>query len=202
MWNRRTWLGLIGGMATARAFALSTNALELEAHFEGDYLRIAIPRFTFLDGTELARLKDGASVAYLAQLTLSTTPNSLMPVARSVARFALSYDIWEERFQATRIGSVPGTNRSTAHLSEQAVQDWCIDNLTIDRSQIPSDRSFYLQFDFRAEDPRDQSGIVGEPGINLTKLIEIFSRPTRGAQPRWLITAGPFRLEDLRRVRG
>ena len=184
----------------SRAFAVSLNEPQLEAHFDGDYLRIAIPRFTFLDGKELARLKDGASVAFLAQLTLTTAPNSLMPVARSVARFALSYDIWEERFQATRIGSVPGTNRSTAHLSEQAVQDWCIDNLTIDRSQIPSDRPFYLQFDFRAEDPRDQSGIVGEPGINLTRLIEIFSRPARGAQPRWFMTAGPFRLEDLRRA--
>jgi hypothetical protein len=204
--SRRQALKTLGGCiaasaAAARAFALNTGgAADLTVRFDGDYLRIAAPHLTFLGGRELQRLKDGASVAFLAQLTLTTSPNSLMPLARSVARFALSYDIWEERFQVTRIGATPEARRSVSHLTEQAAQNWCIDNLTIDRSQLPADRPFYIQFDLRAEDPRDQLGIIGEPGINLTRLIEIFSRPARSAQPRWLMNAGPFRLADLLRA--
>ncbi len=195
---------MLGGLTAAsnpltRAFGVSLTAPELTVHFDGDFLRIAVPRFSFLGGRELDRLKDGASVAFLAQLTLTSSPNSITPLARSVARFALSYDIWEERFQVTRIGATPEARRSVSHLTEQAAQNWCIDNLTIDRSQVPADRPFYIQFDLRAEDPRDQLGIIGEPGINLTRLIEIFSRPTRSAQPRWLMSAGPFRMDDLRK---
>jgi len=198
-------LGILGaaaasGISITRAFAVSLNPSDLAVHFDGDYLRISLPRYSFLGGKELERLKDGASVAFLAQLTVTATPNSLMPIARSVARFALSYDIWEERFQVTKIGASPESRRTVSHLTEQAAQNWCIDNLTLDKSQLPSDRPFYLQFDLRAEDPRDQLGIIGEPGINLTRLIEIFSRPVRSAQFHSLMTAGPFRLDDLRKL--
>lgn len=203
--SRRTLLRALGavlaaGAAATCAFGVSLNSPNLTVHFDGDYLRIAVPRLSFLGGKELERLRDGASVAFLAQLTVTASPNSLTPLARSVARFALSYDIWEERFQVTRIGGTPESHRSVSHLTEQAAQNWCIDNLTIDRSQVPSDRPFYIQLDLRAEDPRDELGIIGEPGINLTRLIEIFSRPVRSAQPRWLMSAGPFRLEDLRKA--
>jgi hypothetical protein len=119
-----------------------------------------------------------------------------------VARFALSYDIWEERFSVTRMGERPDSRRSVSHLSLQAAQNWCLDNLTIDRSLIPPDRLFYVRLDLRLEDPRDQLGIVGEPGINITRLIEIFSRPARSAQQPFLLRNGPFRLADLRKVSG
>jgi hypothetical protein len=118
-----------------------------------------------------------------------------------VARFALSYDIWEERFSITRIGVEPGSKRSVSHLSAQAAQAWCIDNLTVDRSQLPN-ADFWVQLDLRAEDPRDTPGVIGEPGINLTRLIEIFGRPARAAQPRWQLSSGPFRLTDAAGAHG
>jgi hypothetical protein len=74
----------------------------------------------------------------------------------------------------------------------------------IDRSQVPVDKQFYVQLDLRAEDPRDQLGIIGDPGINLTRLIEMFGRAPRSPQERWLFNSGPFRLNDLKKteVRG
>jgi hypothetical protein len=190
---------LVAGTALC-AFALSlVGATDLLVHLDGDYLRIAAPRLNFLSGKPLERLKDGGSVAFIGQLTISTSPNSLTPLARSVARFAFSYDIWEERFSVTKIGPKPDSRRTMSHLSVQTAEDWCFDNLVIDRSQIPSDKPFYIQLDLRAEDPQDQLSFLGDPGINITRLIEIFGRPGRGAQPRWVGTTGPYRLDDLRK---
>jgi hypothetical protein len=172
----------------------------MTVRLDGDFLRIALPHLEFLKGKPLDRLKDGASVAFIGQVTITTGPNSLNPVARSVARFALSYDIWEERFSITKIGQNFDARRSVSHLSEQAAEAWCIDNLTVDRSQLPADKEFWVQLDLRTEDPRDQTGVVGDPGISITRLIEIFSRPARGAQSRWLSSSGPFRLADLKRL--
>jgi len=182
------------------AFALTmVGATGLLVQLDGDYLRIAAPRLNFLSGKLLERLKDGASVAFIGQLTISTSPNSLTPIARSVARFAFSYDIWEERFSVAKIGAKPDSRRTVSHLSAQTAQDWCLENLLIDRSQIPPDKPFYIHLDLRAEDPQDQISFLGDPGINITRLIEIFGRPGRGAQPRWVGTSGPWRLDDLKK---
>jgi hypothetical protein len=197
--SRRYWLtALAAATAGVCAWAVTTAPPQLLVHLDGDYLRISLPHLDFLSGKPLDRLKDGASIAFIGQLTITTAPNAIKPAARSVARFALSYDIWEERFSVTKIGATPDSKRAASHLSAQAAQNWCLDNLTVDRSQLP-DTDFWVQLDLRAEDPRDQLGIIGEPGINLTRLIEIFGRPARGAQPRWLLNSGPFRLTDLRK---
>ena len=47
--------------------------------------------------------------------------------------------------------------------------------------------------------PRRRPAFVGEPGINITRLIELFSRRPRAEQPQWTLDAGPLRLADLRR---
>ncbi len=180
--------------------AVSSASDDLVVFLDGDYLRVSLPHIDFLKGKPVERLKDGASVAFIGQITITTSPNSISPVARSVARFALSYDIWEERFSVTKIGPSPESRRSASHLSAQATENWCLDNLVIDRSQIPADKQFYVQLDLRAEDPKDQLGIIGDPGINLTRLIETFGRPPRSPQERWLFNSGPFRLADLKKT--
>jgi hypothetical protein len=176
----------------------------LAVRLDGDYLRIIIPHIDFLKGKPLDRLKDGASVAFVGQLSILTSPNSLTPVARNMARFALSYDIWEERFSITKIGQSPESRISGSHLSVQAAENWCLEKMVIDRSQLPADRDFFVQLDLRAEDPKDQLGIIGDPGINLTRIIEMFGRAPRSPQERWLFNSGPFRLADLKKteVRG
>jgi hypothetical protein len=175
-------------------------AEQMVVHLDGDYLRITLPHLDFLKGKPLERLKDGASVAFISQLSIGTSPNSLTPIARAVARFALSYDIWEERFSITRIGQSPESRRTVAHLSQQAAENWCIENMVIDRSELPPDKDFYVQLDLRAEDPRDQLGIIGDPGINFTRLIEILGRAPRSPQERWLLNSGPYRLADLKKT--
>lgn len=183
-------------------FSTGLKAQDLAVHLDGDYLRVSLPHIDFLQGKPLNRLKDGASVAFLGQLTITSSPTSLTPIAKTVARFALSYDIWEERFSVTKIGS--DSKRSVSHLSSHQTENWCLDNLGIDRSELPADKPFYVNLDLRVEDPKDQISIVGDSGINITHLIRIFSQPSHGAEPRWLKSSGPYRLEDLKRseIRG
>ena len=182
------------------ALAVTSTGPAMAVRLDGAYLRVTLPQVDFLHGKPLDRLRDGASVAFIGQLTVTTSPNSLAPAARSLARFALSYDIWEEKFSVTRIGQIPESRRTISHLSAQAAQTWCIENLAVERGQLPADRDFWVQVDFRGEDPKDQLGIIGDPGINITRLIEIFGRPARSAQPRWLLNSGPYRLTDLKKV--
>lgn len=192
------------GVALICALPAVLGAQDLAVHLDGDYLRVSLPHINFLDGKPLARLKDGASVAFWGQLTITSSPTSLNTIAKSWARFAISYDIWEERFSITKIGLTPDSRRTQSHLSAQGAENWCFDNLGIDRSQLPADKPFYVNLDLRIEDPKDQISIIGDPGINITRMIELLGRPSHSAEPHWLKSSGPFRLEDLKRteVRG
>ena len=181
--------------AAISAFAIEYNELKLNARLDGELLHVTAPNFSFLNGKSLDRLKDGRSVAFIAQLTVSTSPSYLVPDARSVARFAISYDIWEEQFSVTRIAEDQKATKS--HLERPATEAWCFDQLTIPRSKLPSDRPFYVQLDLRVEDPRDTAGLIGEGGISLAKLVQIFSQPVRDKQTQWHLESGPLKLEDL-----
>ena len=181
----------------ARAVAIVNSLL---VRLEGDQLHISAPHLDFLSGKAVERLKDGVSLAFIGQLSITSAPNAVVADAVSSARFALSYDIWEQRFTVDLFGDRPEARRSISHLSAEATELWCLDNLTLNQAQLPSDRPFYVHLDLRADDPRDQLGIVGEAGINITRLIEIFSRPVRANQQQWPRSAGPFRLADLRKA--
>ena len=202
--TRRKLIAALAGTGSCCAYAVAVSGGTLAARLDGDYLRITAPHLDFLSGKPLERLKDGQSVAFIGQLTIAASLNSVVAQARSVARFAFSYDIWEERFSVTKIGERPEARHSASHLSATQAETWCLDNLAIDRSAVPADQPFYVQLDLRVEDPRDQIGIIGDPGINITRLIELFGRPARGTQPRWLLSSGPYRLAELKKseIRG
>lgn len=192
---------LVAGVVFS-AFAIEYNERRLAARLEGDFLHVSAPNFSFLTGKSLERLQDGASVAFWAQLTVSGSPNYLIADAQSVARFAVSYDIWGQRYSVTKITDRPDQKRTASHLTAPGAEAFCFENLVINRADLPADRPFYLQLDLRVEDPRDQSGVVGESGISIISIsrwVEIFARPVRGKQDHWLLEAGPMRLDDLRR---
>jgi hypothetical protein len=172
-------------------------AQDLAVHLDGDYLRVSLPHIDFLQGKPLNRLKDGVSVAFIGRVTITSTPTSLTPIAESLAQFALSYDIIQEEFSVTKIGK--NYRRSQSHLTAQAAELWCLDNLGIDRSELPSDRPFYVNLDLHLEDPRDEPRVVDDGGISLLGLAERLGRPGRSAQPRWQKSSGPYRLDDLKK---
>jgi hypothetical protein len=191
-------IALLAAFAAASVLAVSPAPARLFAWLDGDLLRVSAPQLSFLNGKPLERLKDGASVAFVGQVTISTAPGAVVPVARSAARFAFSYDIWEEKFSITMFGEHPGSSRSASHLSQAGAENWCLDNLGLPRSVLPVGTPFWVRLDMRVEDPRDALGVVGEPGINITRLIEVFSRPARGSQTPWMLSAGPYKADEMR----
>jgi hypothetical protein len=92
-----------------------------------------------------------------------------------------------------------GTGRKQiAHLSDEAAQSWCLENVTLPTKGVPADQPFTVALEIRAVDLRDARAILTEPGISLTALIEIFSRPTRSQQPKWNLQHGPVRLNEVK----
>lgn len=192
-----TLAALVAGAAIS-AFAVEYNEHRLAVSLDGDFLHVATPNFSFLRGKSLERLKDGASVAFIAQLTISSSPNYIIPDERAGARFAVSYGIWEDKFSVTTITDRPDQKRTVSHLSGPDAEAWCLDKLTISRAKLPADRPFYVQLELRVEDPRDQSGLIGDTGLSIKRMVEIFSQPARQKQEHWAPwTAGPIRLDDL-----
>jgi hypothetical protein len=169
-------------------------AQSLTARIEGNQLHIAAPRLHFLAGQALNRLKDGATVKYELQLEAKVDRNGTV-LARTQEQFAISYDLWEEKFAVTKLGSSP---RSISHLSAAAAEAWCVDNITIPVAAIGASQPFWIRLDYRADDSgptteADNSGFI------LTGLIDIFSRRTRSEQLHGSDEVGPLRLESLKK---
>ncbi|MCC6862285.1 MAG: hypothetical protein IT158_27165 [Bryobacterales bacterium] len=192
--TRRWWLKTLLGAVAAMCAPAASSALMPRT--DGDDLRIAAPELHFITGAPLERLHNGASISFAFQLSLTTQRNA-PPVARTLERFVISYDLWEEKFSVARLGRF---RRSTSHLSAGAAESWCLENLVLSTRGLPPTQPLWLRLEVRAEEPRDGLGVVDDPGINLTRLVEIFSRPARGQQPRWELEAGPLRLAELRKA--
>lgn len=190
--TRRTFL-LFCSAPVALAAPLGAEALEVR--LAGDRLKVSAQQFRFVTGKALERLQNGAPVPFAIQLSLSTTRTGA-PVVRDIQRFVLSYDLWEQRFTVSRLG---GRKRSASNLTATAVEGWCVDEMSLDPAGISEQQPFWLHLEVRAEEARHDNPDTDEP-LNLTRLIDLFSRKARGEDRRTRVDAGPFRLADLRRT--
>jgi hypothetical protein len=171
--------------------AATVAAQALAVRIDGDQLRLSAPRLHFLTGDALARLRDGAAVQYRLQVTLRTEKNG-PEVARAVHDFAISYDLWEERFAVKRLGSSP---KSISHLSAAAAEAWCLDNATIPVGALGAKRVVWVRLDYQAQDATPTAEDPGSSGFTLAGLVDIFSRRTRAEQVHGFEEAGPVRLD-------
>jgi hypothetical protein len=190
--TRRTFLLFCSGPAV---FSAPLGAEALEVRLAGDRLKVSSRQFRFVTGKALERLQNGAPVPFAIQLSLTTTRTG-PPISRDIQRFVLSYDLWEQRFAVSRLG---GRKRSASNLTATAVEDWCMDEMSLEPSGISEQQPFWLHLEVRAEDSRQDLPDNDEP-LNLTRLIDLFSRKARGEDRRAHLDAGPFRLADLRRT--
>ena len=172
---------------------ISTSELVLKP--SGDGLLVSAPRLHFLTGTSLAHLHDGLSVPFDFQLTM-LSGSSQTPIWRSFERFVISYDLWEERFAVTR---VTDPRRTISHLEAPAAERWCFEQLAVPTSGLAREDRLWLRIEIRSEDEKDGPPLLGPgDGISIAGLIDLFSRPVRRQQQRWLLESGPFRLAEYR----
>jgi hypothetical protein len=184
----------------ASGFLLAMWASEINVHWRNEEIRVSAPRLHFISGGSLDSLKNGSAVPFDFQLQLWAGSRTV-PLSRALERFVVSYDLWEEKYSVTRLRGSPGApeNQTASHLSANAAESWCVDNMALPASGLRGDQPFYVRLDVRAVEPRQGSGLISESGISLTRLIEVFSHPARPGQQKWTFEAGPLTLDDLKR---
>jgi hypothetical protein len=173
----------------AAAMSVSSTGLALR-EIEGD-IHIAAPTLHFLTGSALSRLHDGAAVPFDFQLIL-TSGSKTNVVARSLERFTVSYDVWEEKFSVVRVRDF---RKSGMRLSAASAESWCLDNIFVTAIGLPSG-PLSARLEVRSVESREL--VASSDGINLATLIEIFSRPSRPQQDRWVVESAPFQLAGLK----
>ena len=193
--SRRSWL--LAGL-TASLFPLR-GAEKLDVTYDGDNLHVSARTLHFLTGKPLERLKDASTVVFFSTLTLlNDTRDTEMQHARD--RFVVSYDLWEEKFSVTQLGT---TTRSTARLlSAAAAESWCMEGLAISAAALAPNRSFWVRFELRTVSAKELSSDASDPALSLNRFIELLSRKPGAEDPRFTGEAGPLRLADLVRRPG
>lgn len=183
---------LLGGVFATAFPSPAREAAEVRNRDE--QLSLVDPEFHFLIGHALDRLHDGHSLGLEFQLVVSAQPRGI-PLKRSLERFIVSYDLWEERFSVAR--ARPGS-RPVSNLAAPAAELWCMDRVFLSASEMPRELPLWVRLDVRAEDISSlPPGSDGEQGFDLTALIDLFSRPSRDRQMRWSLEKGPVRLREL-----
>lgn len=171
--------------------AAQSSAQTLTVDTVGDSLKIRAPGFSFLKGDPLVRLKDGRSVRVeLAALVLPSPGKS--PAAATRRIFAVSYDLWEERFAVT---TVEKRAQSASHLALTAVEAWCVDQLAVPVKALGAlgrDLPLWIRFEYRVLD-EDGSADAGDSRYTLGALIDALSRRRKTDSSTHAIEAGPFR---------
>jgi hypothetical protein len=193
--SRRGWLlaGLAIPLFRARA------ASNLTATYDGDNLYPLAPSLHFLTGKVLDRLRDSADIqVFGSQLTLFHEDGGA-PVRQARARFVVSYSIWEEKFKVAIPGSAA---RSAEGLSAAEAEAWCLENVAISASGLAPDKPFRMRFELRSVQPRDLSRVMGDLGISLTNMIEIFSRKAGADEFHRTLETDWLRLISLPRLSG
>ena len=157
----------------------------------GGALRVRAPGFDFLQGDPLTRLRDGRTVR--VELAVLVLPGPGKPPAAATRRvFALSYDLWEERFAVTALDA---RAQSVSHLGLAAAEAWCVEQLVVPLSTIGAlggDVPFWIRLEYNV---LDGDGGPGSPdgGYTLEGLIDLLSRRRKTDSSSHALEAGPFR---------
>ena len=188
-------VALAAPLVSVAVFAMAVSSSELVLAPAGDGLLVSAPRLHFLTGASLSHLHDGLSVPFDFQVTL-LSGSAQTPIWRSFERFVVSYDLWEERFAVTR---VTDPRRTVSHLQAPDAERWCFEQLAVPTSGLAREDRLWLRVEIRSEDQKDGPPLLGPgQGISIAGLIDLFSRPVRRQQQRWLLESGPFRLAEYR----
>jgi len=177
------------------ALSIQLAAQSLTAHIERDQLHVSAPRVHFLIGSALERLRDGGAVRFDFQITARSERGGKVLV-RSQETFVVSYDLWEEKFAVTKLGSSP---RTVSHLSTAAAEAWCIDNTSLAVGSLSGARPFWVGLEYAANEAPDPGVQPDNSSFTLSSLVDIFSRRARKEQVHGSEEIGPLTLDKIRR---
>jgi hypothetical protein len=185
---------LVQALLCLELLALSATSEDLFVRHFADQIRVVAPRLHFLSGKSLQRLHDGVIVPFDFQLSISAGLKTNL-VSRSVERFSVSYDVWEEKFRVVRLRDF---RKSAAGLSAVAAEAWCLENLLVPSAGLPADKELWARLDVRTAEPKESVPSSTDSGISIPALIQSLSRPPRPQQDHWTLDSASFHLADLK----
>jgi|SRR5579862_601610 len=183
------------------AFAMLAEDLVLIPH--DNRLDFSAPRFHFLTGRPLEHLKNAEQVLFAFNLTLWSGTHT-HEFQKSQSKFALSYDLIEEKFQVVKLGT---PRKTTSRLTATAAEAWCLQEISADVSGLSPADPLWVRLEISAQDGKDRAsllkgGNISDAGISLVDgLIDLLSKPQESL-PHWTLETGPITLNDLRRSHG
>ena len=186
--------------AFVSGFGLAMWAENLNLNWRNNYLEFSAPNMHFLTGKPLERLQHGVQVPFDFNVSLySGTKKHLF--SQLAERFLVSYDVWGETFSVVKTQSPISI---VTHLDATEAEAWCLKQMPMSPSGLKDTETLWARVDIRV--PMDSRAAnpfgrdsISETGINLTGLIDLFSRPPASAQPHWSLDAGPLTLEEVKR---
>jgi hypothetical protein len=194
--NIKLWWLLVA-FVSGMAVAMFAEELILRAH--DNRLEFA-PQIPFLSGAPLARLHNAAEVPFDMKATV-WSPTRDHVFTHNEEQFVVSFDIWEESFSVTK---TKAPRKTASHLSAKGLESWCMNQMSLDLTGLAGSDPFWARLEIRAENPEKEPGLfgrgsIGESGISLSSLIDIFSRPPHAQQPHWSLDSPRLTLDELRR---
>jgi hypothetical protein len=162
---------------------------------EADALLVTAPGFGFIEGQVLDRLRDGRSVRLELELLVLAREGGPAVVERRQS-FELSFDLWEERFAVTRVGTPA---RTVSHLTSRAAEAWCIRSLAVplrELGRLGRDAPLWIRLARRVQTPVVDSRGESGPTSTLEKLIDLLGRRRDAGNLEKSMEAGPFRLPE------
>jgi hypothetical protein len=187
----RAWLALITVVAAFSPLVLTAQSFDVRVVAEMLQLRGA--GLGLIEGRVADHLKDGRSVRADVELTVLEKPRG-GAVAHGQYSFIVSYDLWEQRFAVTRVGTPP---RSISHLTARSAEGWCLENMTVpvvSLGRFAHDVPFWIRIDYRVEDRAPAPNPEDDSTFGLRTLIDVLSRRRQDEMPGRSLEAGPFRV--------
>lgn len=189
-------------MTGARLIALFTLFLQtlaaqaISPRLNDGQLSLNALNLKFLEGKALDRLKNGQSVTFDFQVQIL---DGVKPLGRTVQRFVLSYDLWEETFSAVQLSQAsPRTPvYSTNRLKREAIADWCIRRMFLPLPSIDKLKPLTMQLEIRSAGVKLANPMRPQGSVDLGVLVEIFSRPVDPKELRFTATTKAFTLGAL-----
>jgi hypothetical protein len=178
----------VAAMAVASVIAPWESDGVLMAKLEG---------FRFVEGKQLERLRSGQSVAYDFSLQLLDGQRGL---GRSLERFVVSYDLWEENFSVVQLSpSTPRLGKAgVSHLKLEALGEWCLQRVRVPVSGLDRQRNLTLQLEVRSLGPRMPNPLRAEGSVDLATMVEIFSRQASAQEYRFVSQSKTFQLASAK----
>lgn len=180
-------------LTLAAWLAVTLGAQAVTVSRVADAVAVRAPAFTFIKGEPLVRLKNGQSVRVDLELSVLPRPGG-SAAANTRQQVVLSYDLWEERFAVTLVGTPP---RSVAYLTTSAAEAWCLEQLTVPVAalgRLGRDEPFWIRLEYRILDGAAAKSGDDDEGFTLRTLIDALSPRRQSPAGIQSIEAGPFRL--------